>query len=621
AIFWVAEDVKVDIKDSVVNIYTPLKEVKVIPDKVKDEKTIEIQESANIAPTNAIIKSSLPLDYCSSLKGEFLDLRSSLFRALVLSDQSNENDNALKLSQFFFCNDMFEEALGATNLMKLDTNFLSSHPTFPFYKSVLYSLMRRYQEANEILGAYINSQPELSGNPETNLWSKLNQFKMTGRPIATDLVKYINSFPKDYNDAIYWNVVFNELEILSITNDVETANQILQNLPEANNRIYGDILNYYRATFFKKQKRFNQAVNYYNSIQYDAKNPKTYIRSKFDKIEMLLRNRQIDTQEAIANLTELTFMWRGDKLEYDIWMKIADLNLYTENYLQVLRLYKYILDAFPDNPSMVYISQQMADIYNKHIFSENGLYKNLSDFQLVSLYYEFRELTPIGSDGDKITLEVTSRLIKLDLLEQAEKILDHQIKYRLDGSEKVITADHLALIYISDHKAEQALDLLNSTAEFNYDYNEHLERIRIKAKALLDLGKYNEVLNALKQDDSEFARAMKEEAYFQNGNWDNFIMLAEANILPAIEKESILQEDKEKEVMRLAIAYAELGKKDDLNILLRKLKTDNSLLTDSLKLLVSSYNSINISELDSRFKVNEIDNYLKSIVNKMFNIK
>ncbi|NDB83947.1 MAG: hypothetical protein EB127_14670, partial [Alphaproteobacteria bacterium] len=386
------------------------------------------------------------------------------------------------------------------------------------------------------------------------------------------------------------------------------------------NNIYGDRLNYYRGTFFRKQNRFNQALNYYNSIKYNPKFPITYIRSQFDATQMLIRNGNINTLDAITNLINLTFLWRGDDLEYDIWMKIVELYYNSQDYLKVLRIYKYILDAFPDNSSRVYISQQMADVYNKQIFSDNGIYNHLTDFQVVSIYYEFRELTPIGEEGDKITLSVASRLIKLDLLDQAEKILDHQIKYRLEGRYKILTADHLAAIYIMNHSPQKALDLLDETDEANYVYNEHLERLRIKAKALLDLAKYQEVLESLKLDDSREAKSIKEEACFQMAKWDDFIMLAESSILPYLAQSTNISSVQEKEILRLGIAYSMMGKQQDLQILLGKISDANPLLLDSLKLLLSSGSSINIYELDSRFKINEVDNYFKSVVRRMFNI-
>ena len=97
-------------------------------------------------------------------------------------------------------------------------------------------------------------------------------------------------------------------------------------------------------------------------------------------------------------------------------------------------------------------------------------------------------------------------------------------------------------------------------------------------------------------------------------------MLAESSILPYLAQTTNISSAQEKEILRLGIAYSMMGKQQDLQILLGKISDTNPLLLDSLKLLLSSGSSINIYELDSRFKINEVDNYFKSVVRRMFNI-
>ena len=45
------------------------------------------------------------------------------------------------------------------------------------------------------------------------------------------------------------------------------------------------------------------------------------------------------------------------------------------------------------------------------------------------LFYEFKELNPIGEQGDDVIIAIAKRLVRLDLLENAADLLRHQINH------------------------------------------------------------------------------------------------------------------------------------------------------------------------------------------------
>ena len=50
------------------------------------------------------------------------------------------------------------------------------------------------------------------------------------------------------------------------------------------------------------------------------------------------------------------------------------------------------------------------------------------------MFYEFRELTPIGRRGDEMIRRLADRLVAVDLLDQASELLQYQIDQRLEGA-------------------------------------------------------------------------------------------------------------------------------------------------------------------------------------------
>ncbi|MFX5287198.1 hypothetical protein ABTC87_18615, partial [Acinetobacter baumannii] len=60
--------------------------------------------------------------------------------------------------------------------------------------------------------------------------------------------------------------------------------------------------------------------------------------------------------------------------------------------------------------------------------------EDLPPVEALALFYEFRDLTPIGRRGDEMIRRLADRLVVVDLLEQASELLQYQIDHRLEGS-------------------------------------------------------------------------------------------------------------------------------------------------------------------------------------------
>src|SRR5213076_3196715 len=83
--------------------------------------------------------------------------------------------------------------------------------------------------------------------------------------------------------------------------------------------------------------------------------------------------------------------------------------------------------------------------------------------EALSLFYDFRELTPIGRRGDEMIRRLADRLVSVDLLDQAATLLQHQVDHRLHGAARAQVAVRLAVIYLMGRKPDRALATLNAT--------------------------------------------------------------------------------------------------------------------------------------------------------------
>src|SRR3546814_13655683 len=90
----------------------------------------------------------------------------------------------------------------------------------------------------------------------------------------------------------------------------------------------------------------------------------------------------------------------------------------------------------------------MSDEFAK-LFLDGGA-QSLPPLTALALYYDYRELTPPGPEGDEIISKLADRLVSVDLLNRAAELIEHQITYRLRGDARAKAGARLAVVYLLD---------------------------------------------------------------------------------------------------------------------------------------------------------------------------
>ena len=109
----------------------------------------------------------------------------------------------------------------------------------------------------------------------------------------------------------------------------------------------------------------------------------------------------------------------------------------------------------------------------------------------LALFYDFRELTPIGRRGDEMIRRLADRLVSVDLLDQAAELLQHQVDHRLQGAARAQVATRLAVIYLMNRKPDRALAVLRATRIADLNNELRNQRLLLEARALSDVGRHD----------------------------------------------------------------------------------------------------------------------------------
>ena len=205
---------------------------------------------------------------------------------------------------------------------------------------------------------------------------------------------------------------------------------------------------------------------------------------------------EISAKEAIDRLEGLRFAWRGDELEAQINFMLGRLYIEQDVFMRGFTILREATSLRPD----ANISQDITD-YMRDQFEDILVHKeDLSALDAVTLFEEFRELTPAGRDGDVVIRRLAERLVEAELMGRASQLLQHQVDFRLANEDRAESAVRLGTIYLLDKKPEKALDALAIARDIRTTLDDDAGLFEInllQARALSQQGKAEEALETL----------------------------------------------------------------------------------------------------------------------------
>ncbi len=590
--------------------------IKVISDTaLPEDATVE----ANIFPASIDEYLRLPtiLPYRNK-KLDILDFNRQksrlIMEASLAQDKTDAFDKNLKLAKFFFIHEMYHEAIDVLQLAKkYSYNDYQQNLQARFLTAVSHTLVGEHGPAKEEFDDLL-SYNDIQRIAEINIWNKYNEFAIGSNPGAIGVLSNLAKTVSLYSDDKYWPLIFSEIELAIIAHDLKAIERIFREIRAPKAGKYANSLKFYKARYYKKKKQINLAKQYYRDLAYQDTDVFNKVRATFNLIKLRMSEKEIEVSEAIEKLESLRYEWRGDKLEYEILMQLAEYYRDSHDIMNALRTYQYIQLAFNNKVSNFYITSEMARIFNS-VFLPGGLGEEMDDFTVVALFYEFKELNPIGDQGDDVIIGIAKRLVRLDLLDNAIGLMRHQVNYRLKGERRVKNADNLAIVLLAHKKPSEAIFILDETDKDNTSFKEHEYRVRLRARALISLEEFEKTLSYLKDDTSEEAEIIRREAVFQSKDWNKYADLVNADFegtIANIATNNAAAQD----ILRLAISYYMLNVHDQLIVIANAVGDKNKALKNTIDLLITSSGPIDIKNLDRTLNIDQMKTLLDKYKNQ-----
>lgn len=266
---------------------------------------------------------------------------------------------------------------------------------------------------------------------------------------------------------------------------------------------------------------------------------------------------KITPVQAAATYDGLRYRWRGDATELETIRTLGQLYLSQGRYREALEALRSAGTRMPDLPQAVQLQADLGNAF-RALFLD-GMADGLEPIQSLALFQDFQELTPNGAEGDLMVRKMVRRLVDVDLLGEAARLLQYQVENRLDGVPKAQVATDLALIYLMDRKPEQALAAINGSRTTVLPSTLNAERRILTARALMALGRLDAAEEIIEPDSSPDAQDVRAEIAWKARNWALAGALFERSIGERWKSVLPLRPDEESKLLRAGVAYSLAG--------------------------------------------------------------
>jgi hypothetical protein len=491
------------------------------------------------------------LDFANWQRGgskELVKTRQALLEAVLKADDKHRNLARLDLARFYIANEFDAEALGVLRIMAKEDARVENAAAYHALRGAALFMLGRADEAEPEL-----ADGSLATEPDIAVWRGAAAAAARHWDAAAEAFGASEGIIPRY--PVTWQARFRLLQAQSALsrNDLPAAEKALTATPpEGLTPGLRAMSDYIGGKILEGQGRGEEALKRYGLA---AAGPRgeAQARARLAEADLAVKLGKMDQKTAIEKLEQLRYDWRGDALELEVLGMLGRHYIADRRYREGLGIMHAAVSYFPKEQLSGVIAQDMSDAF-RALFLEGGA-DVLPPVEALALFYDFRELTPLGADGDDMVRRLAERLVVVDLLPQAADLLQHQVDSRLQGAARAQVASRLAAIYLMDHKPEDALRNIRATRQAQLPDWLDAERRLLEARALLDLKQYDFALEVLLNDTSPEAERIRADVYWGANNWGAAAEHIEQVLTDRWRQAAPLGADERLNVMRAAICY------------------------------------------------------------------
>ncbi|MDR3512935.1 MAG: tetratricopeptide repeat protein [Caulobacteraceae bacterium] len=499
----------------------------------------------------------------------------------------------LGLARFLVGEQLSYEAIGVLNMIGKQQESMLGDAQFRALRGAAKVMAGRYKEAQTDFSA-----PVLADDPASSLWrgyiaARLGQWTEARQQFDAGQ-SMLFQFPAKWRTRFATAnaeaaIALNQYPVAEVAID-----NALRDQPDPVEQLQTRLV---QARLFEAEGEHDRALRLYQAI---APVNLAFLSAPalLHATEIRLAANQITPMQAAGVYDGLRFRWRGDATELETIRDLGQIYLGLGRYREALEALRSAGQRLPDLPQAVQLQADLSNAF-RALFLD-GQADGLQPVQALALFYDFKELTPIGADGDLMVRKLARRLVDVDLLGQAADLLKYQADNRLSGVPRAEVATDLAMIDLMNRQPEAALDALNNSRTTLLPSALNAQRRLIEARAWLGLGQYDHSTEVMQADKGPDADAIRAEISWKKHDWSLAGGQFEKLLGDRFKAAGPLGPDDEARLLRAAIGYSLAGDEASLGRLRDRYQgfVAQSRQPDALRVALSGPDKIQVANTD-----------------------
>ncbi len=444
-------------------------------------------------------------------KANFSKRQSELMQNAAMAPLSKRKQARFSLARFYLAQGMSAEAKAVLDVALADKH-ASEDITGSVLKAVADVMLERHDAALKEL-----SNPLIGNQLDATVWRGIAYAGQDKWPQARAAFKNvdnaISAMPLDLQRLALRNALRTAIEVQDFNGADRISNEIESIGVPPDMKPVMDVL---AGRLNEALGRKELALARYHAAA-ESRDRRAAASGRLREIVLSVTTGDLTRKEAIHELELLTTIWRGDEIEAEGLALLAHLYTLENRYRDALHTWRVALLTHPYSDFTRKI-QDEASVTFEALFL-GGKADALPPVEALGMFYDYRDLTPIGRRGDEMIRRLSDRLISVDLLDQAAELLQHQVDRRLQGAARAQVATRLAVIYLMNRKPDRALATLQATRTADLSNELRDQRLLLEARALSESGRHDLALELIANLTSHEAMRLRADILWAARRW------------------------------------------------------------------------------------------------------
>ncbi|MGX4770775.1 tetratricopeptide repeat protein [Bradyrhizobium guangdongense] len=506
-----------------------------------------VDVSAERAPT-AVRPVFSPEAWRKGQSEDFWTRQSDLITAISAVEPAQRSLPRLDLAQFYMSRAMYYEAKAVTELMLADPLNKEESSALIIHAIASILIGRPAQGLKDL------ANPVIGNSHDSQLWKALAYARQGKWADAREKFKNVEfaiaSLPLDIQRIVTMDAMRASLEVKDYAGASKRRSEIevIGVPPEA-----APGFAVLRGRLAEALGHDKDALDDYR-FAVDSKDRQAAAEAKQLEVALRQKRDEIGKDEALRELETLSMTWRGDAIEVRTLQMLSQ--LYSENgrYRDALTAARTATRLQPNADASRQAQDLASDLFTQIFLGPKG--DELPPVEALGMFYEFRELTPIGRRGDELIRRLADRLASVDLLDQASELLQYQVDHRLEGAARAQVAARLAMIYLANRKPDMAITALRASRISDLSGELRQQRLLLEARAQSDVGRHDLALDIVSNVSGREVLRLRSDIFWAARRWRESAEQIELYYGDRFRDFKPLNAVEKSDIIRAAVGYA-----------------------------------------------------------------